>query len=355
MWQLLHPLAAPQVQLPEPNGYDDFVAAGAQFNTSPILNTTVEPKSTAQLAAEVAKFAPAFAQVRRGLSRPCLAPAWPVGPGLPTSSLSFTEVQSIRGVARALNCEADLAKQEHRFRDAAMISVDTMRVGEASVRGGAVIQYLVAIAVEGIGQWSLYPAIEHLDAQACHETIEALERIDQNREPLGAILQRDRILGENAWGWYGHLLAILDDISDTNHQAHWAIKQATSRSLTFNRLLKMELAIRQYRLENGELPARLVELVPKYASAVPIDPYDANQGPLRYVRKPAGYLLYSVGYDGDDDGGRPSPRESGWLDDGDMRLDSMMVDDETAKTPPDDGDDANPDEPATKSKESSSQ
>lgn len=352
LWQLAHPLPVPQVQMPEPNGYDDFVAAGAQFNKSPILNTTVDPKSTAQLAAEVAKFAPAFAQVSRGLSRPCVAPVWPVGPGPPTTSMSFPDIQAIRGVARALGLEADLARQEHRFHDAAMISVDNMRVGEASARGGVVIHYLVAIAVEGIGQWSLYPAIEHLDAQACHVTIGALEQIEQNRESLDAILHRDRIFEENEWGWYGHLLIVLDDIADNRHDLHWATNQATSRATAFRRLLMMELAVRQYVLENGTHPDRLDVLVPKYVSALPIDPYDVNQHPLRYVRTANACLLYSVGFDGDDDGGRPSLRENGWLDDGDMRLDSAFAPDEQEKAAAG-NDDAGPDESAARANESS--
>jgi hypothetical protein len=40
--------------------------------------------------------------------------------------------------------------------------------------------------------------------------------------------------------------------------------------------------------------------------------------------------LYSVGFDGDDDGGRPSPRDSGLLDDGDIRVDSYFAPDEEA-------------------------
>jgi hypothetical protein len=341
VWQLLHPLSVPRVQLPSANGYDDLVAAGAIFNgSSPILNTTVEPTSTAELAAEVARFAPAFDRIRVALTRPCEAQVWPTDSQSPISGMSFANIQAIRGVARALDREAELAQQQGRFRDAAMSSIDNMRVAQASARGGLIFHYLAGIAIEGIGQWQLYATIAHLDAKACHETIEMLAQIDQNRESVDEVSYRDRIYDENATGWYGHLLLILSDLADARHDEHWAIREATSRAVTASRLLRIELALRLYHLENGTYPSRLEMLVPKYVPTLPIDPRDANQYPLRYVTTADGYLLYSVGVDGDDDGGRPSSRDSGWLDDGDIRLDCYMAPFEDETVPVTDGDDA---------------
>jgi hypothetical protein len=179
----MHPLPIPIVQLPSPNGYDDFVTAGNTFNAkSPILNTTVEPKSTTELATELQKFASEFARVRLGLSRPCGAPVWPTDQKTPLSPTALPDIQSIRSVARAMGREAELGQQQGRFRDAAASAIDIMRVGDASARGGIVLHYLVGIAVEGIGQYNLYPTISHLDDDACHEVIDALQRFDQNQE-----------------------------------------------------------------------------------------------------------------------------------------------------------------------------
>jgi hypothetical protein len=62
------------------------------------------------------------------------------------------------------------------------------------------------------------------------------------------------------------------------------------------------LAIERYRLSNKDhLPASLQELVPAYLGAVPADPFDGR--PIRYNRLPKGYLIYSVGEDGVDNGG----------------------------------------------------
>jgi len=61
------------------------------------------------------------------------------------------------------------------------------------------------------------------------------------------------------------------------------------------------LAVERYRLANGALPDSLGDLVPKFLDAVPIDPFDGQ--PLRYRKLTKGYVVYSVGEDGKDDGG----------------------------------------------------
>ena len=62
------------------------------------------------------------------------------------------------------------------------------------------------------------------------------------------------------------------------------------------------VAIERYRLATGRLPDQLEGLVPKLLERVPSDPFDGQ--PLRYRRTDPGYILYSVGEDGHDDGGR---------------------------------------------------
>jgi hypothetical protein len=63
------------------------------------------------------------------------------------------------------------------------------------------------------------------------------------------------------------------------------------------------LAIERYRLATGKVPDSLEELVPKYLEAVPIDPFDPDEKPLRYVKIKKGYIVYSIGEDGTDNNG----------------------------------------------------
>jgi hypothetical protein len=67
-------------------------------------------------------------------------------------------------------------------------------------------------------------------------------------------------------------------------------------------LARAALAIERYRLATGKVPAELAVLVPHYLNEVPIDPFDGQ--PIRYRRTEAGYLLYSIMEDGQDNGGR---------------------------------------------------
>ena len=58
----------------------------------------------------------------------------------------------------------------------------------------------------------------------------------------------------------------------------------------------------RYRLATGNLPDTLAELVPTYLDAVPKDPFDESE--LRYRKLESGFVVYSVGNDGKDDGGQ---------------------------------------------------
>lgn len=74
---------------------------------------------------------------------------------------------------------------------------------------------------------------------------------------------------------------------------------------------RVALALHLHRKKRGALPATLAELVPVYLPTVPQDPFDPAH-PLIYRRVEAGesasgrqgFLLYSVGADGTDDGGK---------------------------------------------------
>jgi len=72
-------------------------------------------------------------------------------------------------------------------------------------------------------------------------------------------------------------------------------------------MAKVLLAVERYRLAHARLPETLDQLVPDYLAAVPTDPFDGM--PLRYKRFDRGFLVYSVGEDGKDDGGRQKPRK----------------------------------------------
>lgn len=86
------------------------------------------------------------------------------------------------------------------------------------------------------------------------------------------------------------------------------------------------LAAERFRVANGRWPETLAELTAKYLPEVPLDPFDG--APLRYRKTPEGALVYSVGPDGKDDGGKIDRTKGGntpgidlgfWLFDPDKR------------------------------------
>jgi len=63
------------------------------------------------------------------------------------------------------------------------------------------------------------------------------------------------------------------------------------------------IAIKLFQLDNNKLPQSLEELVPKYLSKIPEDPFN-NFSPLQYKKTDKGYLLYSFGPDRIDQSGQ---------------------------------------------------
>ena len=66
------------------------------------------------------------------------------------------------------------------------------------------------------------------------------------------------------------------------------------------------IALNRFELRHGKLPSSLEALVPEFLATVPYDYMSAK--PLRYrVGSDGRYVIYSVGEDGQDDGGDPKP------------------------------------------------
>ncbi|HZL14430.1 MAG TPA: hypothetical protein VFC85_09865 [Verrucomicrobiae bacterium] len=80
-----------------------------------------------------------------------------------------------------------------------------------------------------------------------------------------------------------------------------------AKNLAYLRTTIAAIAVERFRVAHGQLPENLNELVPQFISAVPLDPFDGQ--PLRYHRLTKGYVIYSIGSDGHDDGGREKPAD----------------------------------------------
>ena len=84
------------------------------------------------------------------------------------------------------------------------------------------------------------------------------------------------------------------------------VQDAEDRATQTDRNVRVAFALAAYHKENKQYPQTLDVLAPRYIAAVPGDVFSG--GRLLYRREGAGYVAYSVGLNGKDDGGR-------WLED----------------------------------------
>ncbi|HLW64825.1 MAG TPA: hypothetical protein VKS79_05850, partial [Gemmataceae bacterium] len=80
------------------------------------------------------------------------------------------------------------------------------------------------------------------------------------------------------------------------------LETAAERNEQECRNLRLAFALAAYQRDHGRYPEALAELAPKYLDAVPDDIFSGK--PLIYKPDAKGYLLYSVGANGKDDGGQ---------------------------------------------------
>lgn len=73
------------------------------------------------------------------------------------------------------------------------------------------------------------------------------------------------------------------------------------------RCIVAALAAERYRVDNGSLPSNWEQLVPRYLPRSLLDPFTGK--PLIFKTLPDGLMIYSVGYNGVDDGGKIFPAD----------------------------------------------
>ncbi|HVT29914.1 MAG TPA: hypothetical protein VHE81_17990 [Lacipirellulaceae bacterium] len=326
LYALLNPDPIPKTKLPNPNGYEDWLAAGNLASSTGFngLNFDYGTATRQALSIEVGKCALVYDHVASGLSRQTHVP---VNYSFSAGSLPVTDIQNFRSVARAIAGKARLAELEGRFSDAAQCSLEGIAFGQAISRGGLLIDALVGNACAGINMYRLYHERDRIPAEELARCVDRLQKLDANIEPFDEVWYRDRVWSQRTNGWHGHLQQLLGDIIKQTWDFIFirsdqipATYKAHQAKL---RLAMLEFALTRFHHELGRWPASINELTPKYILAIPVDPFDPNGRPLKYRKTASGYVVYSVGPNQIDDGGAP-PKEddfSGAPETGDVRLD----------------------------------
>jgi len=288
----------------------------------------------------------------------------------------FPWLPKIRNASRMFAIRAQLAVNDGRPADVLISLVDSIRVAETLRQEPTLILQLVRVACHGIAREQVEFAINtfglrqtDLDklseelkflelnglsaygfiGEWCNSDLEAIMTGDfdkSNGARIYAYLpRRFHLIGE-IWSanlflgymeivelaqlppWERHAAAetLELDLMDNFPIFHYAEKiflppfvrqyDAENRAIAELETMRTSLAILRAMRESHALFDDLASLAPKYFDAVPLDPFSGK--PLGYKRTENGFVVYSVGYDLDDDGGVPPPEGKKILTDGDV-------------------------------------
>jgi len=232
----------------------------------------------------------------------------------------LSDLANSKSLVRLFEEEGRLAEMENRYGDAAHSYVDAIRFGNEISRGAFIINRLVGIACEAIGENPLAKLVPKLKPDEARSVITALEKIDAARVTWAEVCRNEnRFVRYQLSKGFNPITWVM-----TRLQRWRSIQKAEMRHkrvIAHERLLAIELALRCYESEQGHAPTGLEQLVPNYIQRVPIDPF--SDKPVIYRPQGTDWLVYSVGEDGVDDGGKRVVRSvPGTITRGDLFYDS---------------------------------
>lgn len=213
-------------------------------------------------------------------------------------------IAALSTLCDSLEVEAKSTGDRGEHSRAIELALANVRIGQMLSKNGVLIDGVIGYSIQSRGERPLYCFRHHVADDLCRQVIESLARIEENAEPVETMLEREIAYCQYMYGWqtrFGHLVGWLvvgpPDTWEPYKHSH-AVQQ---RRTAIRRLLLTEFAIRRYRLAGDKLPASLKDLEP-YLPAPLLDPFSGR--PFIYHRQGDAFMLYSVGSDQQDDGGR---------------------------------------------------
>lgn len=361
------PKVPPPPKLPSPNGYDYFVSAGKLLKDQreideAYLQSIHQMKGSsgtikrhvytlAEKRDLVAENARAIAKLRQGLALPYQQPAER------SISQPHPEYADFRSLGKLLALSGSIKEKRGDLAGAIGDYLQVMQVGFVVPRGGTVASRLVGISMQGNGRSCLGNMLSRLSAEDAVSVCGRLQYLMDHRYPLVDSLTNEKWMGQSSlqdlashpdkyaagpealeirklrpvggpfmrWSANNYIRYMdrfcnrvkqpysaklpdpplpKDPLSKIVTSMYRSVRFADVRNDAQNTLLITALALRAYRMERGHYPETLQELSPSYLKRMPVDPF-ALRKPLCYRRNGAKYVLYSIGPDGRDDGGKP--------------------------------------------------
>ena len=302
---------------------------------------------------------PALDLFREGLKQEYMTPSYRSMDAL------FPYLANDRKFARLLTLEAQVRELKGDWKGALQSHFDAMEAGNSVKKGGVIIHSLVGVACQAIGQRGTYRLFDPLNQAESKSSLDRLIKIDKEDYPMSETFLQEKyclqagmmdifqhhssyqeivkLLGNDGSRTDSKLQAVrffftdrrriltqygkYMDVVSANAMVPYASRPPVpqlpgdpflqmllpvtsqarfpaERISVANKLLIVGLALKIYKGEHGKYPSKLSEVVPSILTTLPNDPF-ALSGTFQYRLDKKGYVLYSVGPDGKDDGGTP--------------------------------------------------
>ena len=244
---------------------------------------------------------------------------------------------SLRQLARVLDAKANTSRRSGNLNESLNCWRDILHLSQSINHHALLLHFCIASAIESYATSGIYRTLPAMDSSQCKALIPVLIEFDRNRVDFDGVRQREMVWMVKTGGWMNHLGYLMENLEyqgDTNRLE----REIYQKDRAIIRLLLIETAARAYQLDHGRPPARLNDLVSKYLTAIPNDPFAIDSRAFHYSTTATKFKLWSVGYDGKDDNGAPLPKnEYGGVSpgsEGDLWLEDYFVRDESPKTDP---------------------
>lgn len=355
----------PSPRMPSPNAYDVWTAAADALVDKEKVWAAIGPRteggfSLSQKRSLVRRNAKALALFEKGMGMSYMHPPIRYSRGIRPYS-------NFRYLSRLLQLRTSVAMSEGDLMGVCRSSIETIEYGSRLPRGGDCLVMLNGEIAQWTGRLPLWRCVDRLNAEQARAVARQIEAIVKSQAPLSDALEEEKwhavarlldVFREKDWrDWIGDSFnspkktgfdAVLWKLRKMTCSKRGAIARcmdymdaeiAKSRlpyirrsksasttndpalhsfiepgiidaypyfyaiNTTQSSLLMVKLALQAYRLDHGCYPSSLSSLVPGYLSKIPEDPFALNS-PLGYRLQQGKALLYSIGPDCKDDGGR---------------------------------------------------
>ena len=272
--------------VPIPNGYDDLVQAGAMIGGPWPDGGDWRGPDRAGWRVFLAANPGVLKRTRLGLSRAGLANFADTQAGLATQ---LDQQSHIRSLSRFLLAAARMAQEEGRFPDAARLDLELLEVGQMTTQGSLAVAATVGWVIQEQALHQLRGLRDPLPPAQVRQIIARLERLDEQRTPIQALVDRWERWVDGAFPWWQQVpMRWWGVFAKGRAEQTLMVAKVRARVERAMRFVIPEWAIHLHQQETGRWPRSLAELVPAILTSVPVDP--ATNRPVAYPVNRSGEL-----------------------------------------------------------------